>query len=158
MKRRIRKKNDKINNIKYPYLLTSYNKNYNTPFNSRSNKSYQNKTHNKLNINVNNTFNLFNPDEEYVTKLNFFSIGSKRDNVKKITLYNLNTVPLFPSILKKDSDNAESFNEKKRILNELNAKKTMFDMNKNSESSKQTYVNRYENTFKENQLEKKEKK
>ena len=157
MKRRVRKKNDKINNIKYPYLLTSYNKNYNTPFNSRSNKSYQNKTHNKLNINVNNTFNLFNPDEEYVTKLNFFSIGSKRDNAKKITLYNLNTVPLFPSILKKDSDNAESFNEKKRILNELNAKKTMFDMHKNSEGSKQTYVNRYENTFKENQLEKERK-
>ena len=157
MRKRIRKKNDKLINTKYPYLVTSYNKNYNIPFNVRNNKSYHSKTHNKLNINTNTTFNLYNPDEEYVTKLNFFSIGTKRDNKQKITLYNLNTVPLFPSIIKKDHDNAESFKEKKRILNELNEKKTMFDRNNNQEGSKQTYVNRYENAFKENQLEKERK-
>ena len=157
MKKRIRKKNDILINIKYPYLVTSYNKKYNMPLNVRSNKSYHSKTHNKLNINTNTTFNLFNPDEEYVTKLNFFSIGTKKDNKQKITLYNLNTVPIFPSILKKDHDNAESFKEKKRILNELNEKKTMFDKNNNPEGSKQTYVNRYENAFKENQLEKERK-
>ena len=141
---------------KYPYLLT-YNKYYKTPMNIRNNKSYHNKTHNKLRINANDTFHLFNPDEEYVTKLNFFNIGTKRDLAKKVTLYNLSTVTQFPSIIKKDSDNVESFKEKKRILNELKSKKTIFDKQNNAEGSKQTYVNRYENTFKESQLEKERK-
>ena len=158
MKKKLRKKDIATNSKKFPYLLTSYNKYYSTtPLNIRSNKSSHNKTHNKLTINISNTFSLFNPDEEYVTKLNFFNIGSRRDNAKKATLYNLNTFQQFPSIIKKDHDNAESFKEKKRILNELNSKKTMFDKQNNSEGSKQTYVNRYENTFKENQLEKERK-
>jgi len=157
------KNNNKIKSTlsitKYPYLLTTYNKNYNTPKNIRSNKSYHNHSHYKMTINENNTFSLYNPDEEYVTKLNFFNIGTKNGkmNKNKITLYNLNTVPVFPSILKKDTDNVESFKEKKRILNELNLKQTLFDKVNNAENSKQTYVNRYENTFKENQLEKERK-
>ena len=162
MKRRFKSKNKKkyksnLSITKYPYLLTTYNKNYKTPLNIRSNKSYHNHTLNKMTLTENNTFSLFNPDEEYVTKLNFFNIGAKNNNLKKITLYNLNTVPIFPSILKKDSENVESFKEKKRILNELNLKKTVFDKQNNSDSSKQTYVNRYENTFKENNLEKERK-
>jgi len=156
--KKIRKKNEKsyISITKYPYLLTTYNKNYNKQLNNRNNKSYNN-THNKMTININNTFCLFNPDEEYVTKLNFFNIGSRRDNKKRETLYNLNTVPQFPSILKKDHENAESFKEKKRILNELNSKKALYDKENNSDDSKQTYVNRYENTIKENKLEKERK-
>ena len=159
MKKKLRKKgipSNPKNPKNYPYLLTSYNKYYNTHLNIKSNKSH-NKTHNKLTININNTFNLYNPDEEYVTKLNFFNIGAMRDYTKKVTLYNLNTLPQFPSIIKKDTDNMESFKEKKRILNELKSKKTMFDKKNNSESSKQTYVNRFENTYKENQLEKERK-
>ena len=157
------KNNNKIKSTlsisKYPYLLTTYNKNYNTPKNIRSNKSYHNHSHYKMTINENNAYSLYNPDEEYVTKLNFFNIGAKNDkmNNNKITLYNLNTVPVFPSILKKDTDNVESFKEKKRILNELKLKQTLFDKVNNAENSKQTYVNRYENTFKENQLEKERK-
>ena len=157
------KNNNKIKSTlsisKYPYLLTTYNKNYNTPKNIRSNKSYHNHSHYKMTTNENNTYSLYNPDEEYVTKLNFFNIGSKNDKINnnKITLYNLNTVPVFPSILKKDTDNVESFKEKKRILNELKLKQTLFDKVNNAENSKQTYVNRYENTFKENQLEKERK-
>ena len=164
MKKKLKKKdgiklkyNTKTNPKNYPYLLTSYNKYHNMPSININNKTYHNKTHNKLKINTNNTFTLFNPDEEYVTKLNFFNIDSQRDYIKKVTLYNLNTKPQFPTIIKKDTDNAESFNEKKRILNELKSKKTMFDKKKSSESSKQIYVNRYENTFKENQLEKERK-
>ena len=157
------KYNNKTNPKNFPYLLTSYNKYHNMPSININNKTYHNKTHNKLRINTNtnsntnNTFTLYDPDEEYVTKLNFFNIDSQRDYIKKVTLYNLNTKPQFPTIIKKDTDNAESFNEKKRILNELKSKKTMFDKKNNSESSKQTYVNRYENTFKENQLEKERK-
>jgi hypothetical protein len=157
------KNNNKIKSTlsitKYPYLLTTYNKNYNTPKNIRSNKSYHNHSHYKMTINENNAYSLYNPDEEYVTKLNFFNIGAKNDKINnnKITLYNLNTVPVFPSILKKDTDNVESFKEKKRILNELKLKQTLFDKVNNTENSKQTYVNRYENTFKENQLEKERK-
>ena len=160
MKKNPRKKNENnsISITKYPYLLTAYNKTYkNRKLKDRNNKSY-NSTHNKLKINTNNTFCLFNPDEEYVTKLNFFNIGVyRRDTKKKITLYNLNTVTKFPSILKKDSDNVESFKEKKRILNELNSKKVVYDKTNNDESSKQTYVHRYENTVKENKLEKERK-
>ena len=151
MKKNTRNNNEikKLNITKYPYLLTSYNRKY-----DRNNKSYNN-THNKLKININKTFSLYNPDEEYVTKLNFFNIGTtRRDAKKKVTLYNLNTVPLFPSILKKDSDNAESFKEKKRILNQLNSKMIVYDKENNGEGSKQTYVNRYENSVKENKLEK----
>ena len=158
--KRIRNKienKEKKNNIKYPYLFTSYNKNYKTSYNLRNNNSHQKISNNKLNIKGNNTFILYNPDEEYVTKLNFFNIETKRSNIKKITLYNLNTVPQFPTIIKKDSENIESFKEKKRILNELKSRKTMFDKNNNSEGSKQTYVNRYENAFKENKLEKERK-
>ena len=154
MKKSTRNNNEikKINITKYPYLLTSYNRKY-----DRNNKSYNN-THNKLKININKTFNLYNPDEEYVTKLNFFNIGtSRRDAKKKVTLYNLNTVPLFPSILKKDSDNVESFKEKKRILNQLSSKMIVYDKENNAEGSKQTYVNRYENIVKENKLEKERK-
>ena len=165
MKKVLRTKNNNkikgstLSITKYPYLLTTYNKNYNTPKNIRSNKSYHNHSHYKMTISDNNTYSLYNPDEEYVTKLNFFNIGGKNDkkNKNKITLYNLNTVPVFPSILKKDTDNVESFKEKKRILNELNLKQTVFDKVNNAENSKQTYVNRYENTFKENQLEKERK-
>ena len=160
MKKNPRKKNENnsISITKYPYLLTAYNKSYkNRKLKDRNNKSY-NSTHNKLKNNTNNTFCLFNPDEEYVTKLNFFNIGVyRRDTKKKITLYNLNTVTKFPSILKKDSDNVESFKEKKRILNELNSKKVIYDKVNNDESSKQTYVHRYENTVKENKLEKERK-
>ena len=157
MKKKIRKKienKSKDNNnariIKYPYLLTSYNNsNYRKGFNLRKTR-----TNNKT---INNTLSLYNPDEEYVTKLNFFDIASVRENKTKITLYNLNTITQFPALLKKNNDNAESFKEKKRILNELNNKMTMLDKKKSSESSKQTYVNRFENAFKENQLEKERK-
>ena len=159
MKRKSKKIENKANenNIKYPYLLTSYNKNYSSSFNQRSTNSFQKNSKNKLNLKANNTFTLYNPDEEYVTKLNFFNIGAKRSNLKKVTLYNLNTVPQFPSIIQKDNENLESFIEKKRILNELKERKTMFDKNNNSDGSKQSYVNRYENSFKENLLEKERK-
>ena len=150
--------NNYISITKYPYLITSYNQNYkNRKTSDRNNKSYNN-THNKLRLNTNNTFSLFNPDEEYVTKLNFFDIGVfRRDTKKKVTLYNLNTVQKFPSIIKKDSDNIESFKEKKRILHELSAKRVIYDKENNDEGSKQTYVHRYENTVKENKLEKERK-
>ena len=131
MKKKLKKKVTPSNPKKYPYLLTSYNKYNNTQLKLKSNKS-RNITHNKLTLNINNTFSLFNPDEEYATKLNFFNIGAVRDYTKKVFLYNLNTLPQFPSIIKKDTDNTESFKEKKRILNELKSKKTMFDKKNNS--------------------------
>jgi hypothetical protein len=75
--------NNYISIKKYPYLITSYNQNYkNRKTSDRNNKSYNN-THNKLRLNTNNTFSLFNPDEEYVTKLNFFDIGVYRRDTKK---------------------------------------------------------------------------
>lgn len=75
------KNNNKIKSTlsisKYPYLLTTYNKNYNTPKNIRSNKSYHNHSYYKMAINENNTYSLYNPDEEYVTKLNFLILDQK---------------------------------------------------------------------------------
>ena len=162
MNKNTRKNNEKNykNITKYPYLLTTYNRNDNNrKLNVRNNKSYGNSRNKlKITINTNNTFSLFNPDEEYVTKLNFFNIGTNRiDTKKRVSLYNLNIVPKFPNILKKDSTNSESYKEKKRILNELSSKKIAYDKENNNESSKQTYVNRYENSVKENKLEKERK-
>ena len=105
-------------------------------------------------------FSLYNPDEEYVTKLKYFNMNvtqnPKKEN-NRPSLYNLNVIQKFPSLIKKDKDNAESFNEKKRLLTQLTLKKNIFDKNSDIDHNNQTYANRYENIFKENKKEKERK-
>ena len=106
-----------------------------------------------------NKITLYDPDEEYVTKLNYFNINNPelQFSDSKITTYNLNPLPQLTSIIKKDKGNVESFNSKKKLLNELTSKKNTFDKRNSIYSSREAFVNRFENTNKEIKKEKERK-
>ena len=108
-----------------------------------------------------NKLTLYDPDEEYVTKLNFYNIDNPETqfgngNENKMAFYNSNMLPQL-TVIKRDKNNTESFNAKKKLLNELTSKKNIFDKKNGLGSSKDIYVNRLENSNEENKKEKERK-
>ena len=118
------------------YYLTSYKNNEKSKhlFLRNAKKHNPQLTLFKKQFHTVNKITLYDPDEEYVTKLNYFNINNPelQFSDSKITTYNLNPLPQLTSIIKKDKGNVESFNSKKKLLNELTSKKNIFDCKMNN--------------------------
>ena len=114
----------------------------------------QNKKHCQLKLNE--KLNIFSFDEEYVSKLKYYSPELNLKGNKRETLYNIYTSKEIPAIFKKFHilDN-KNFEENKKLISRINVKKQIFEKNDFDEMEHTRYVGRLENMYKENTLEKK---
>ena len=121
-------------------------------------KTYKNNKKKKLKkLKLNEQLNLFSFDEEYVSKLKYYSPDLSLKGNKKETLYNINTSGQVPTIFKKyqieDSKNYEE--NKRKLMSRINIKKQMFENRIYAQMEHTRYVGRLENMYRENTLEKK---
>ena len=132
-----------------------------TPNNNYSSKNikvllYNKKKHKKkLKINLIDKADIFSLDEEYVSKLKYYSPDLNRKGFKKETLYNINTSNDLPIIFKKYQiiDNKNFEENRKKLMSKINVKKQIFEKNIYDEMEHTRYVGRLENMYKENTLE-----
>ena len=149
--------------LAYPFSPEKYNtiNAIKTPKNNYSSKKIFFKSRNKnmknFNLNSNEKLYSFSLDEEYVSKLNYYSPDLNLKDKKKETLYNLNLSPGLPTIFKKyqNIDNKNFEENKKKLMSKINVKKQIFEKNIYNEMEHTRYVGRLENMYKENTLEKK---
>ena len=102
--------------------------------------------------------NMFSYDEEYVSKLKYFSPELNLKGNKKETLYNINISTYMPTIFKKfpiPLSDMNNFDMKKKFISQINLKNLIFEKNSNEEMEHSRYVGRLENMYKESTLEKK---
>ena len=117
---------------------------------------YNKKRHKKkLNLNLIDKADIFSLDEEYVSKLKYYSPDLNRKGFKKETLYNINTSNDLPIIFKKYQiiDNKNFEENRKKLMSKINVKKQIFEKNIYDEMEHTRYVGRLENMYKENTLE-----
>ena len=132
-----------------------------TPRNNYSQRNIinQNKKQNtkKLELKLDEKLNIFSFDEEYVSKLKYYSPELNTKGNKRETLYNIHTSKEIPTIFGKyqvfDYKNFEENN--KKLISKINVKKQIFETNIYDEMEHTRYVGRLENMYKENTLEKK---
>ena len=137
-------------------------KNFLTPKNSHilsspnSLLSFRTNNKNKKNIKLKEEEgNIFSFDEEYVSKLNYYSPELNVKGNKKETLYNINVSSHLPSLFKKyHFVDIKSIDEKKRLISKINIKKQIFEKNIYDNMEHTRYVGRLENMYKESTLEK----
>ena len=126
---------------------------------SRNNRLLQKKTtkFNNLKLNLNEKLNsIFSFDEEYVSKLKYYSPELNLKGNKKETLYNINTSGQVTTIFKKyQIEDSKSYEEnKRRLMSKINIKKQIFEKSIYNQMEHTRYVGRLENMYKENTLEK----
>ena len=137
----------------YSSLKLTFNK-YN------GNNKKQKKSNLKLNLESNKEkdVEIFSFDEEYVTKLKYYSpeINTKKKYRKRESIFSINASNNFPSIFKKyqmiDSKTIEE--TKRKLMSKINIKKNLFEKTIFDEQEHSRYVGRLENMYKENALEK----
>jgi len=109
-------------------------------------------------LNIKEISNNFSYDEEYVSKLKYFSPELNLKGNKKETLYNINISTFLPTIFKKfpiPLSDMNNFDMKKKFVSQINLKNLIFEKNTNEEIEHSRYVGRLENMYKESTLEKK---
>jgi hypothetical protein len=112
-----------------------------------------------LQLNKEKEFEIFSFDEEYVSKLKYYSpeMNTKNKYRKRESIYNINTSNNLPTIFKKyqiiDSKTLEE--TKRKLISKINVRKQIFENNIFDEMEHTRYVGRLENMYKENSLEKK---
>lgn len=109
-------------------------------------------------LNIKEISNNFSYDEEYVSKLKYFSPELNLKGNKKETLYNINISTFLPTIFKKfpvPLSDMNNFDMKKKFISQINFKNLIFEKNTNEEIEHFRYVGRLENMYKESTLEKK---
>jgi len=109
-------------------------------------------------LNIKEISNNFSYDEEYVSKLKYFSPELNLKGNKKETLYNINISTFLPTIFKKfpiPLSDMNNFDMKKKFVSQINLKNLIFEKNSNEEIEHSRYVGRLENMYKESTLEKK---
>ena len=126
---------------------------------SRNNRLLQKKRtkFNNLKLNLNEKLNsIFSFDEEYVSKLKYYSPELNLKGNKKETLYNINTSGQVTTIFKKyQIEDSKSYEEnKRRLMSKINIKKQIFEKSIYNQMEHTRYVGRLENMYKENTLEK----
>ena len=102
---------------------------------------------------TNNT-TMFDPYEEYVSKLEFYNPDLVK--TKKQTLYNLNTSPEFPNLIKHSSSKFNNIKNSRNFIQEIALKKNVFEK-KSEEMECTKYENKLENLNYENRLERERK-
>ena len=108
-------------------------------------------------LNIKKISNMFSYDEEYVSKLKYFSPELNLKGNKKETLYNINISTCLPTLFKKFSiplSDMNNFDMKKKFISQINLKNLIFEKNSNEEMEHSRYVGRLENMYKETTLEK----
>ena len=137
----------------YSSLKLTFNK-------QNGNNKKQKKSNLKLNLQSNEEkdVEIFSFDEEYVSKLKYYSpeINIKKKYRKRETIFSINASNDFPSIFKKyqmiDSKTIEE--TKRKLMSKINVKKNLFEKTIFDELEHTRYVGRLENMYKENTLEK----
>ena len=102
-----------------------------------------------------NNSTIFDPYEEYVSKLEYYNPDLMK--TKKETLYNLNTSPKFPKIIKQTSANFNSLENCHNFLKEIANKKNIFEKKQEHGIESPKYEGRIENLNLENHLERERK-
>ena len=108
-------------------------------------------------LNIKEISNMFSYDEEYVSKLKYFSPELNLKGNKKETLYNINISTYLPTLFKKFSiplSDMNNFDMKKKFISQINLKNLIFEKNSNEKMKQSRYVGRLENIYKESTLEK----
>ena len=148
----------KLSPIKYNTINT-----IKTPKNTYSSKKiiFNKKNQKTLNIKLDPNFkkelDIFLFDEEYVSKLKYYSPNINIKNKRRESLYNINMSNDFPTIFKKYQiiDNKSFEETKRKLMSKINVKKQIFEKNIFDEMEHTRYIGRLENMYKENTLEKK---
>ena len=140
-----------INSSKTEQILSKHN-NININILSTSKKKKNRK------LNIKEISNMLSYDEEYVSKLKYFSPELNLKGNKKETLYNINISTYIPTIFKKfpiPLSDMNNFDMKKKFISQINLKNLIFEKNSKEEMEQSRYVGRLENMYKESTLEKK---
>ena len=121
------------------------------------NKKNQKTLNIKLDPNFKKELDIFLFDEEYVSKLKYYSPNINIKNKRRESLYNINMSNDFPTIFKKYQiiDNKSFEETKRKLMSKINVKKQIFEKNIFDEMEHTRYIGRLENMYKENTLEKK---
>ena len=112
----------------------------------------------KKKLNIKEISNIFSYDEEYVSKLKYFSPELNLKGNKKETLYNINISSYLPTLFKKfpiPLSDMNNFDMKKKFISQINLKNLIFEKNTNEDMEHSRYIGRLENMYKESTLEKK---